>query len=251
MLLPAAFLHHPGAARTWRCERLANGSISRVRSRHYSGSLETRLAADVNVARDASRTDALGDLIRMAQEPRTPGVGLTADDLSGKTSRSPLLKLMQLRAVQNGAQSWWSHRAITDDPLSKGLSVEVHHIFPRAWLKNGLERRIELDTLANFRFLENTDNIKISDGDPAQYLKDATQAELEAQWVPLDPGLWQTERFEDFSLERRRLIASSLNEMLGLTTSPGGRRGAARGRQSPELEIGAWAEDGAFNKMVA
>ena len=158
---------------------------------------------------------------------------------------------MQLRAVQNGAQSWWSHRAITHDPLSKGLSVEVHHIFPRAWLKkNGLGAHPELDTLAKFGFLSKYDNIKISDGDPAQYLKDATQAELEAQWVPLDQDLWQTERFEDFSLERRRLIASSLNKMLGLT-SPAVAEEPLAADESPELEIGAWARTESVEEMVA
>ena len=208
---------------------------------HYSGSLETALAADVNVLRSGVGTP-LEDLGRMAQEPRTPGARLTPDDVRGKTNRSPLLRLMQLRAVQKHAQTWWSHRAITHDPLEKGLAVEVHHVFPRAWLKkNGLASHPELDTLANFAFLSRYDNIKISDGDPAIYRKDATEKELRDQWVPSDSDLWTSARFDDFCTERRRLIASDLNEMLGLSVTSQEAEPLVAD-EVPEPEVGAWAE---------
>ena len=72
VLLPAVFLHdRRGALEPGDAKRLAQWLYLASAFAHYSGSLETRLAADVNVARDAARTDALGDLTRMAQEPRT------------------------------------------------------------------------------------------------------------------------------------------------------------------------------------
>jgi hypothetical protein len=171
IVLPAVLLHDTGGVlEPGDAQRLSSWLYLASAFGHYSGSLETTLSADINVLRRPG-TSPLPDLIRLAQEPRTPGARLTSEDIRGKSNRSPLLRLMQIRAVQLGAQSWWSHRAITDDPLMKGLSVEVHHIFPRAWLKkNGLGSHPELDTLANFGFLSKYDNIKISDGDPAVYL---------------------------------------------------------------------------------
>jgi hypothetical protein len=242
VVLPAVLLHdHGGVLAAGEAEGLSVWLYLASAFGHYSGSLETTLAADINVLRRPG-ADVLAELTRMAQEPRTPGARLTAEDIRGKTMRSPLLRLMEIRAVQNGAQSWWSHRAITDDPLTKGLALEVHHIFPKAWLRrNGLGAHPELDTLANFGFLSKYDNIKISDGDPAAYLRQATPEELEAQWVPSDPDLWQINRFDDFCTARRRLIADGLNRMLGLSVDAAVEEPLAAD-EAPEPEIGAWAE---------
>jgi hypothetical protein len=243
LVLPAILLHDRGGALVaGEAQRMAQWVYLASAFGHYSGSLETTLSADVNVLR-REIADPLDDLVRMAQEPRTPGARLTPEDIRGKTNRSPLLRLMQLRAVQDGAQSWWSHRAITDAPLTKGLSIEVHHIFPRAWLKReGLSSHPELDTLANFGFLSKYDNIKISDGDPAEYLHGATAEELRDQWVPADPALWTADRFDDFCRERRLLIANGLNDMLGLSFDAAEEEPLAAD-DVPEPEIGAWAED--------
>jgi hypothetical protein len=244
IVVPAVLLHDRGGAlAAGDAERLSVWIYLASAFGHYSGSLETTLAADVNALRRPN-TDVLEELTRMAQEPRTPGAKLTAEDFRGKTQRSPLLRLMELRAVQNGAQSWWSHRAVTHDPLTKGLSVEVHHIFPKAWLKRkGLGSHAELDTLANFGFLSKYDNIKISDGDPAEYLRSATKEELEAQWVPPEPDLWQADCFDDFCVERRRLIANAMNDMLGLSVTTADDEPLAAD-ETPEPELGAWAENG-------
>lgn len=208
---------------------------------HYSGAVETTLAADINTWR-AQEGDMLDVLLRSAQEPRTPDVGLTADDLHGKTRRSPLLKLLQIAALANEAKSWWSHRSITYDPESRGMAVEIHHIFPRNWLKKqGLGDHPDLDTLANFAFLSKHDNIKISDGDPADYLDQADPQELEAQWVPTEPSLWRAERFDDFCAERRSLLAAALNDILGLRQAPVERE-PLDADETPEPEVGAWAE---------
>ena len=157
--------------------------------------------------------------------------------------RSPFLKLLQIAAVAGDAKSWWSHRSITDDPDHRGMGVEIHHVFPQNWLKkNGLGGHVELDTLANFAFLSKHDNIKISDGDPASYLKEADTDELRSQWIPLDSALWTVDRFTEFCGERRRLLAGALNELLGLTRAPLSQE-PLDADESPEPEVGAWAED--------
>jgi hypothetical protein len=166
---------------------------------------ETRLASDVNVLRSENedRLQVLEALSRAAQEPRTPGARLTAADLEGKGYRSPLLKLLQLRAVQNGAQSWLSNRAINYDPQHNGLSVEVHHVFPKAWLKShALQGHPEQATVANFAFLSKWDNIRIGAEDPASYLAKADPQVLRAQWIPTDESLWAIERFDEFCAAR-------------------------------------------------
>ena len=245
LVLPAVFLQATNGAFASPEERdsLVRWVLLASAFGHYSGSVETTLAADVNTWRDLPSVEMLAHLVRDAQEPRTPDTGLTTADLLGKTRRSPLLKLLQIAAVANQAKTWWSHRSVTYDPDSRGMSVEIHHIFPRNWLKkNGLGDHPEMDTLANFAFLSKHDNIKISDGDPAQYLNDADEAELRAQWIPTNPTLWNASAFTEFCAERRKLLAAALNELLRLTEEGHGDE-PLDADETPEPEVGAWAEE--------
>lgn len=187
-------------------------------------------------------TEAVSAL-RHTKGARTAETQLTADDLDGKTRKSPLRKLLQIAAVRGEAKSWWSHRGITYDPDSRGMAVEIHHIFPKNWLKkNGHAGHPDLDTLANFAFLSKHDNIKISDGDPAEYLAAADQDELSSQWIPLDPDLWKAEKFAEFCTARRALLAAALNGLLGLTRTAQ-QAEPLDADETPEPEVGAWAED--------
>jgi hypothetical protein len=108
--------------------------------------------------------------------------------------------------------------------------------------KQGMTTHPELDTLSNFAFLSKWDNIRISDEDPATYLAKADASVLAAQWIPLDGELWSADRFEDFCAARRELMAEALNEMLRLDQSAGEGEPLDID-ETPEAEIGAWAED--------
>lgn len=122
------------------------------------------------------------------------------------------------------------------------MAVELHHIFPKNWLKKqGLGDHHDLDTLANFAFLSKHDNIKISDGDPATYLEQADTDELKAQRIPTDPALWSAQGFSEFCRQRNALLATALNELLGLTLSPQGLE-PLDADETPEPEVGAWAD---------
>lgn len=254
LLLPAVFMHDFSAAfNPGEASELARWVYLASAFGHYSGSLETRLAADVNLVRDdhlkQDRAALMDALILSAQEPRTPGTGLTAEDIRGKTHRSPLLRLLQLRATQQGAQSWLSNRAITYDPQHNGLSVEIHHIFPRAWLKkHELGGHPERDAMANFAFLSKWDNIKIGAGDPAEYLAKADPAVLAAQWIPSEPSLWTEERFDDFCAARRALIAATLNDMLAL--NEGQDEEPLEAEEAPQPELGAWTEEAELEAAI-
>lgn len=245
LLLPAVFLEKTKGAFASPAERdsLVRWVLLASAFGHYSGSLETTLALDISSWRTLPDDKRLPKLLRDAQEPRTPDASLTATDLLGKTRRSPLLKLLQIAAVGRDAKSWWSHRSITYDPESRGMAVEIHHIFPRNWLKkNGLGDHPEMDTLANFAFLSKHDNIKISDGDPAVYLNDADEDELRTQWIPTDPELWTASAFTEFCAQRRGLLAQALNQLLGLTEAAHESE-PLDADETPEPEVGAWAEE--------
>jgi hypothetical protein len=251
LLLPAVFLEKTNGnfGDVGESEALGRWLLLASAFGHYSGSLETRLASDIQIWRANPSLQGLTELVRAAQEPRTPDTLLTVDDLAGKTRRSPFLKLLQIAAVKGDAKSWWGHRSITYDPESRGMSVEIHHIFPRNWLKKkGLGKHPELDTLANFAFLSKHDNIKIRDDDPGEYLDKADPEELTSQWVPTDKSLWTADRFEDFCEARRHLLAAALNDLLGLSAEAT-QLEPLDADEAPEPEVGAWGED--FLEYVA
>ena len=101
LVLPAVFLEQTNGAFASPGDRdqLVRWALLASAFGHYSGSVETRLAADVSMWRRPSESDALARLTAAAQDPRTPDTALTAADLLGKTRQSPLLRLLQIAAV--------------------------------------------------------------------------------------------------------------------------------------------------------
>jgi hypothetical protein len=243
VIVPAVVMHvRKGSLRKGEGEFLRKWVFVAGAFAHYSGSTETTLGSDLNTMGYLSG-DPKAALLREAQAPRSMGSKLTPQDIHGRGMRSPYLKLLQLRAVQTKAQSWWSHRALNYGASLPSLDVEVHHVFPKAWLrKNGLGGHPDRDTLANFAFLSKFDNVKISDSDPRMYFKEATARELQRQWIPKNKSLWAPGKFTEFCAARCELMADALNEMLGL-------RGPIDGEnleiadELDEPEVGAWLED--------
>lgn len=107
--------------------------------------------------------------------------------------------------------------------------VEKHHLFPKNYLKNELKitstRRI--NQVANYALVEWSDNIEISDDDPAVYwpaqisaknLKDDRLASQLA-WHALPEG-WTTMNFDDFLKSRRLLMARIIHEGYKRLTDP-------------------------------
>jgi hypothetical protein len=71
-----------------------------------------------------------------------------------------------------------------------------------------------VNQIANLAFLTKQANLKISNSDPLAYLREVEErfpGALAEQFVPMDESLWAVDRFEDFTAERRRLIAEGIN----------------------------------------
>ena len=80
--------------------------------------------------------------------------------------------------------------------------LEVHHIFPRAQLHKLKYGRSEANALANFCFLTQETNLRISDRLPEEYFpkfEALHQGTLASQWIPMDPNLWKAANY----LQRR------------------------------------------------
>jgi len=68
-----------------------------------------------------------------------------------------------------------------EDVLSQGNRKEFHHIFPKAYLKHGLKEYSDnqINCLANFCILSRTENNKIKDRPPSEYISEISKDEQE------------------------------------------------------------------------
>lgn len=78
---------------------------------------------------------------------------------------------------------------LSDHTLGRLSSLQVHHIFPKNLLYRSGYQRAEVNAIANFTFLTQETNLKISNHDPAQYLEEFVTKQpgaVESHWIPVD-----------------------------------------------------------------
>ncbi len=115
-----------------------------------------------------------------------------------------------------GACDWGTGLPLKTGLLGRMNRLEVHHIFPKSRLYSAKPayRRPEVNALANFCFLTQNANLKISNRLPQEYFPEIEKAHpgaLASQWIPMDERLWRIENFRDFLDERKKLLADELN----------------------------------------
>lgn len=125
-------------------------------------------------------------------------------------------KALILMLNSTSPKSFLSGAAIDlDKVLKKGSKHEYHHIFPRAYLdKAGVDRQ-EINVLANICFLTRSDNNKIKDKSPAEYVKDIANSKrteyLEEAIIPDNFDSLDYPRFLD---ERSKLLEARAHELM-------------------------------------
>ncbi|MBL3600972.1 MAG: DUF262 domain-containing protein [gamma proteobacterium endosymbiont of Lamellibrachia anaximandri] len=125
--------------------------------------------------------------------------------------------LLYLLTRTGDAQDWGLGIPLRKNLLGKNTSLEVHHIFPRNFLKKHGYNKAEINAVANFCFLTKDTNLKISDKNPEVYFQEITErypGALESQWIPMDRALWRAENYLDFLEERKRLLAGAANTLI-------------------------------------
>lgn len=216
MLIPAYLLHQRGQKlEQGEQEQMVRWLLTAMAFSHYSNQVESKLEAEAKAVRELSPGDLWPELIRRASGPRSADSSISPVDLVDKTHRSPLFNLLYIAALRRGAKDWWNNLTLSGVPVGRGHKIEFHHVFPQALTKGRYPDSLR-NSMANLAFLSGLGNKKVGAKDPKEYLAGVDGQELRNQWVPLDPSLWDVERFEEFLEARRRLMAADLNEMLGL-----------------------------------
>ena len=181
----------------------------------YSGSTETVLNQDL-----AAIEDADGGLDRLLEGVRRQrgDLRVSPNDFSGWSKGARFYPLLYMLTRVYHAEDWDTGIELSSHMLGSLNRLELHHIFPKSLLyEHGYERH-EVNALANFTFLTQETNLKVSNGDPAGYIREFVEKQprsIESHWIPMDADLWKIENYRGFLEARRELLADAANQFLG------------------------------------
>ena len=186
----------------------------------YTGSPEARFEQDMALLRGANRAD---DFVRILDEQIS--AVLTKDywevtlpnELETAAARNTAQFAYYATLCLLEARVLYSKMKVSEllDPTTKAkkTALERHHLFPRKYLQRiGVREKRLINQVANYALVEWSDNIKISDRAPRDYVPELEERfasdELQQMydWHGL-PSNWYELDYEDFLKERRRRIA--------------------------------------------
>ena len=180
----------------------------------YAGSTESVLNQDLRLIADPDR--GLDQLIEQLRQNRGDLRVQPSDFLTWSVGSRFYPLLYMLTRVYH-AKDLAMGLELNKSILGHLMRLELHHIFPKAKLYKHDYTRPEVNSLANFMFLTQDTNLKVTDRDPVEYLSHyeaAFPGVLASQWIPTDPELWKYENYREFLAERRHLLAAAANEFL-------------------------------------
>lgn len=180
----------------------------------FSGPVETVINRDLSALVEDDPVDALLRNLRVSQGERA----VTPDNFDLPYSRARFYPLLYVMSRVHGARDWGTGNQLRHHSLGGGTKLEMHHIFPKAYLRrNGVPAR-DINNMGNIAFQTHETNLAIGAKPPAEYMPDlATNwpGALESQWIPTDRELWDVRNYQRFLVARRKLLAESANELLG------------------------------------
>jgi hypothetical protein len=200
----------------------------------YSGSAESIMDEDLNRVKNLDTSESFVDVLEQVM-----ATTLTDEfwrttlpfTLVTSSSRNPAMLAFYAAQCQLGAPVLFSDKRVADlfdlmiSPVKK--AVEKHHLFPRQWLSDkGIDDRKMRDQVANFSYVEWSENIKISDEAPSEYVPrlrnsfDASSWEkmMELHALPQD---WERMDYPDFLEARRPLIAKVIQRSFEALSAAG------------------------------
>lgn len=189
----------------------------------YSSSVDQKLEKDLGCL---SSDTPLDDLIAILKEDQgDPKVN--AQNLDARGVSHPFYNMSCIIIRSKGGVDW-SNGLSLSKPIGQKYSIERHHIFPKSILtteggydtgKNLMDSK-RVNEIANRIPLTKSGNMDIFYSKPVEYLSKVqlnNPGNLERFMIPMEKGLWELDKYEEFLEERRKLIANSINEfMMGL-----------------------------------
>lgn len=186
----------------------------------YTGSPESRMEQDLNLLGEAKTAEEFVRILDqqiMAVFTKDYWEVTLPNELETAAARNTGQFAYYAALCLLDASVLYSKMKVSEllDPTSKAnkSSLERHHLFPRGYLKRiGFKEERLINQMANYALVEWSDNIKISDQPPGEYVpemeKRFSTEELSEmhKWHAL-PKNWYKMDYPSFLEQRRKLIA--------------------------------------------
>jgi len=208
------------AVRRWLVLSLLTG--------RYSGSSETNFDSDIRAFHDAGFENYLRDAERGQLSDAFWDVTLPGE-MNTSSANSPYFKVFLAAQVKMNDKGFLS-RDITATDLILNKS-DVHHIYPRNYLKNRGIGRSRYNQIGNFVLTQTEINIAIGDQAPKQYFQQIREqvnggkkkyggisdpkelnANFRSNCIPVGADGVPDEDYESFLEARRKLMSGKLKE---------------------------------------
>ncbi len=177
----------------------------------YSGSSETAMDQDVTAL---TKEQSIRAMIRNIEDVVGSQRPVMENELRNQLKNSPYMVMAYVLARSFGAQDWFNVVVIGNDHSS---DLVLHHIFPKSLLSEEYKLREDsrtVDQVANLVFLSAGISKSVANRFPVEYLVEIDEQRLRSQSVPLQRDLWKVDQFEGFILQRRKLLADAINQLL-------------------------------------
>lgn len=192
----------------------------------YSGSPESQFDADIKQIAAKGAEEILTS-IEEAQLSDAFWSAQLIQELDKASVSNPFLNLFFAAQVKDNDRGFLSTDITVDNMISH--RGDIHHLFPREYLKaNGLSRG-EYNQIANFTYAQSEINIKIGKKSPKEYMSDVTKQtdgeklkyggiteksdlteNMRQNCIPEGFENMEIENYEDFLKERRKLMAKKI-----------------------------------------
>lgn len=156
--------------------------------------------------------------VELVQKLETPAVN------------SPYINIFWAASCREGRDSLFNEGSKFSNLIT--TMGDVHHIFPKQYLvDNGIKDKSKYNQVANFTYLDTPTNIVIGKQEPGKYFtkiwdqlndknfnignlktEEAIKKNLDDNCIPLEIRNWTYENYEEFLLERRKLMAQKIRD---------------------------------------
>ena len=179
----------------------------------FSGPIETVINQDIGALAMPDPIEALLRNLRRSQGDRR----VTHDNFAGNYTKARFYPLLYILSRIHDARDWGTGNRLRHHSLGDHTNLELHHIFPKAYLRRNGVTANDANNMGNIAFQTRETNRLISSTPPIEYMPSVSTnwpGALESQWIPMDEELWKVENYSQFLEARRQLLAEAANEML-------------------------------------
>lgn len=198
----------------------------------YTGSFESTVESHLNSIKDLTTLEEYRDFILSRVNERLTNdyfditlVGSEGLAVSGKGNNAwnayvAALNIMDAKILFSKSKLLVSKLF---EPGTDGnrKSLEKHHLFPKAYMKAQGYTDAKINQMANYAFIDWKDNMDILDDAPSVYYPIVCEGRSEEDILRMEeenalPHGWENMPYEDFLVERRKLMAEKIKRAFDL-----------------------------------